>query len=303
MNVVLFCSKVSLASSDIFDVYEKEGLKDKILSILHGVVSSDIVYEEADEFLNDNGEKIVKTIRYKLSINEKTNTYIYGHLCKDSELYYKTFNEKTRQSERHTTPYTETVLFYFDVYKEIIVFHTANRLGYRNFNDAMMGIFNKAMEINSYPYRFEIVLLTEGLKVAEIENTLKSIHNIYELKFNYQAPNPDSDTLARIKENGEGFIDSMEEANATRISQIFSTKGGKGLNVDSYFIKESIDNIKGMSSIVGDTKAFAKGYISVEVTDARGKKYTTAESKPVKTIVNSLNDFVNSCKRIIAELF
>lgn len=236
MKSVLYCSKVNLVSTDIFDVYKDEGLLIKILSILHGAISSDVVYEESIEYVNESKETVARTIKYKLAINEKTDSYIYGYLCKDSELYYKTFNSKTKQSERHSTPYTESVLFYFDVYKELIVFHTANRLGRKEFNDAITGIFNNTMEVNGNDYRFNVTLRTEGLDVDEIEDELRNIDNIYELKFNYQPPNPDNDIWNRIRENGEKMLDTMEDAHATRISQVFSTKGGRGLNLDSYIM-------------------------------------------------------------------
>lgn len=302
MSAVLYCSKVNLTSQQLFQVYEDESLLHKILSILHGDISSDTVYEEDDSFLNENDEIITRTIRYRLSISEKTDYYVHGYLCKDSVLYYKTFNEMIKEPVMHSTPYTESVQFYFDVYKELIVFHTTTRMGYREFNEAMSGILNKTLEDNNRDFRFEVSLMTEGLAIEDIESELKKIDNIYELHFQYQPPNPDNETIRRWQENGEKLLDDMENANATRVSQVFKTSGGRGLNLDSEMIKQSLDNIRGVSRLAGDTNAVAKGYVSVDAVDAHGKKYTTQQSKPIKTVVNSLDNFVVQCKRVISSL-
>lgn len=302
MKAVLYCSKINLASQELYQVYKNEDVLTKILNILLGDLTPDIVYEEIDKFDNENGEIITKTIKYKLSISEKTADYVYGHLCKDSMLYYKTFNEKTKESETQSTPYTESVQFYFDVFNELIVFHTASRLGYREFNTAMEGIINSALAENNHDFRFRVSLRTEGMEIKEIEEELKKIDNIYELRFRFQPPNPDSETLDRIRENGEKFLDTMEDANATRVSHIFETKGGRGLNLNSELIKENIDNIKNMSSVTGEKDAFGKGYAAVDAIDAHGKKYTTDDAKPFKVEVKSLDHFIRDCKRLISSI-
>jgi hypothetical protein len=166
----------------------------------------------------------------------------------------------------------------------------------------MTGLINKTLEINHRDFRFNVSLITEGLDIEQIETELKNIDNIYELRFQFQPPNPDSETLRRIRENGEKLIDTMENANATRISQAFSTKGGKGLNLDSELIKENLENIRAMNSIAGEQNAIAKGYVLVEAIDAHGKKYTTLQSKPLKTVINNLDNFLGECKRVIRGL-
>lgn len=300
MKAVLYCSKINLISQELYQAYQNEDVLPKVLATLLGDLSPDVVYEEINKFDNENGEIVVSTINYKLSISEKTSDYVYGHLCKDSTLYYKTFNEKTKMSETKSTPYTESVQFYFDVFNELIVFHTASRLGYREFNNAIEGIINKTLEENNRDFRFSVSLRTEGMEIQEIEEELKRINNIYELRFRFQPPNPDSDTLNRIRENGERLLDTMEDANVTRISHVFETKGGRGLNIDSELIKENIDNIKNMSSVTGEKNAVGKGYIVVEAVDAHGKKYTTDEEKPFKVEVKSLDHFIRDCKRLIS---
>lgn len=302
MSAVLYCSKLNLTSDHIFDVYQNEELLYKILNILLGDICPDVTYEKDDSFLNEDGCLISRSIRYKLSIREKTDTFVDGYLCKDSEIYYKTFNEDTKELVKHSMPYTEAVRFYFDVYKETIVFHTANRLGYQEFNEAMTGVLNKILETQKREFRFEVVLRTEGLNITQIEKELRKINNIYELQFKFQPPNPDSDTLKRMQENGENFINTMEDANATKVSMVFSSKGGKGLNLDSDMIVKNLENIQGMNYVTGDGVAVSKGYVSVEAVDAHGKKYTTADSKPIKTVINSLDHFVKECKRVIASL-
>lgn len=302
MSAVLYCSKLNLVSGHIFEVYKDESLLPKILDILLGDISSDAMYETEDTFVTEDGSVITTTITYKMSILEKQHSHVHGYLCKDSVIYYKTFDEKAQELIRHSVPYTEAVQFYFDVHKEVIVFHTANRLGYQEFNYAMTGLLNKMMEATEREFRFEVILMTEGLNLAEIENELKKIDNIYELTFRFQPPNPDTETMNRIQENGERFLDTMEDANVTRVSTVFSTKGGKGLNLDSELIKDNIEKIRGINSVAGDKNAISKGYIAVDVVDAHGKKYTTGASKPLKTVISNLKYFARECRRIISSL-
>lgn len=302
MSAVLYCSKLNLVSGHIFEVYKDESMLHKILDILLSDISSSTVYEVDNEFIAEDGTVVRNTVTYKISILEKQYDHVHGYLCKDSQIYYKTFDENSKELIRHSIPYTEAVQFYFDVHKEAIVFHTASRLGYQEFNNAMTGLFNKMMENANREFRFEVVLRTEGLSLVEIEDELKRIDNIYELTFRFQPPNAGSETLKRIKENGEKFIDTMENANVTRVSTVFSTKGGRGLNLDSELIRENIDKIKGINSVTGERDSISKGYIAVDAVDAHGKKYTTADSKPLKTVISSLDHFVRECRRVISSL-
>lgn len=302
MSMVLYFSKLNLVSGHIFEVYKKEDLLLKILDVLRINLQSGMEYNCETVEIDSLGEKVVNTIKYKINIMEKGDSYIKGHLCKDSTVYYKTFDNDKGELIRHSVPNTEAVIFYFDVFNEMVGFHTANRLGYKEFNIALTGIINKCMEQYMLEYRFDLSLINEGLNINEITEQLDKIGNIKELKFKFQPPNANTEDIKRIRENGEGLINGMENANVTNMSILFTSTGTTGVNLKSEIVKENIERIEGINSILGDKSAISKGYIAVEALGKNGKKYTTAESKPVKSVIDNIENFYEECKKILASL-
>lgn len=302
LSIVLYFSKLNLVSGHIFQVYKEDGLLTKILDILRNDLSSSIVYKREEVEIDSLGQSCLNNIAYKLNIMEKGDSYIKGHLCKDSTVYYKSFDSTKGELVRHSVPNTEAVNFYFDIFNEMIGFHTANRLGFREFNDAFTGIINKCMEENSREYRFDLSLINEGLNIEEITEQLREIGNIKELKFKFQPPNADTEEIKRIKENGEELIDIMESGNITNMSVLFTSKGTEGVNIDAEIIKENIERIRGINSVIGDRRAINKGYTGVEAQGKDGKKYTTADSKPIKVSIDNIAVFYEECKKLIRSL-
>jgi len=301
MSCVAYFAKLNLVSGHVFQIYKDETLLNKILDIVSMDLKSDIPYIE-EKIVKDGECTFTNSTEYKLRIIKNENHIIYGYIYKSSHVYYKNFNAVTNELESKSVPNTDAIRFYFDVFKETIAFHTSQRFGHREFLYAFSGIINKCMEINQREYRFEMSLRTEGLSFEEITKSLKEINGITELKMKYQPPNPDDETLKLWRESGENFIDSMDEANVTGVSYIFSSKGTKGLNVDSQMIGDSINQIEGIYNFMGNRKAISKGYLSIEATGKNGKKYTTADAKPVKTIIENVDSFFEACVDVIRSL-
>ena len=303
MSTVLYCSKINLISEQLFDVYNYDySVLLGALDILYTDISSNAFYEKKEYYFDEKDVKHESIVKYRLSISEKKDNIILGYLCKDSVIYYKKFEEETRQLMTRYVPNTEAVRFYFDVYKETILYHASHRLGYQEFNMAMTEIINQLMEENQREMKFDVALRTEGLNIKEIEAELRKIKNIEQLSFSFQPPNPDTEMLANYKKNGERFIGQLENANVTRASTVFQTKGNRGLNLDSELIKQNLEQIKGIDSVVGDSVATSKGYVKVEAVDKKGKTYTTSMIRPIKYIISRMEDFYDECKRIIINL-
>lgn len=303
MSAVLYFSKLNLVSGHIFEVYKDESMLNKILDTLKGDLHSGIEYKSEKIYTDATGEKCFSNTTYKLSIQNKDDVSVCGVIYKNSIVYYKSFDAEKNELVRHSVPNTEGVRFYFDIYKETIGFHTSHRMGYKDFNEAFTGIINVCMEEKKREFRFEVSLRTEGLEISEITEQLKKIKSIKELKFKFQPPNPDTEDLERIKENGESLICGMDDANVTGMSVLFTSKSVNGVNLDSDIIKENIDRIQGISTLLGNNrKAISKGYTSVEAIGKNGKKYTTAESKPIKAVVSNIENFVDECKKVIAAI-
>lgn len=297
--MVIYYSKINLITDHIFKVYEKKDELRKILGILLGDLRQGIFYEQEEEQIELNGSIVKNTTRYNLMTREKTDEYIYGIIYKRSKIHYKDINLSTGNIEPRSVQNVEAIQFYFDVFKETVGFYTTKRFGYQEFNRAFSGIINTCLEKNGRDFRFETVLRTEGMDINEIIEQLGKISKIRELKLKFQPPNPDEDMLDKIQESGEKFVSEMEDANVTGMSFVFNSKGNLGLNIQSKMIQENLEDIRNLSYLVDDKKAIGRGYISVEAVGIDGKKYTTADQRPVKTIINKVEDFKEACKAVI----
>ncbi len=301
--MVIYYSKINLITENIFKLYSDANSNElrKILAVLLGDMKSGIYYDEEISHF-ENGDLVKNRIRYNLMIRNKTDTYIEGVIYKRSKIFYKDIDEGGTELVPKSVDSIEAILFYFDVFNEVVGFHTTKRFGYQEFNYAFKNIVNKCLEINKRNLSFDVALRTEGLDISEIIEQLEKINKIKELKFKYQPPNPDQDTLDAIERSGETFVTEMSEANVTGMSYVFNSSGTSGINLNSKIIKENLNDIKSLSNMVKDKKAIGKGYISVEAIGRDGKKYTTADQKPVKSIIDRIEEFKESCISTIRTL-
>lgn len=298
--MVLYFSKLNLVSVEVFSVQDDLSFLRKVMAIVASDLKSGITYEK-QKFYVENEQKFINTVDYTMNIRRKTDTFIDGYIYKDSVVYYKELDKNTGDLKRKTQPNTEAIRFYFDFYKETIGFHITNRFGYQEFNEAFVNILNRCLDDKNRGFHFEIALRTQGMDFGEIKEHLKEIGKIYELKLKFQQPNPDSDVLMKMKENGEEHLENMKLANVTEMSFLFSSKGG-GIDVDSELVNDKINIIEDIGEAIGDREAISKGYLSVEAKNSYGRKFTTAEEKPVKVEIVKEEDFFEKCASTIQEM-
>nr|DAQ13415.1 MAG TPA: protein of unknown function (DUF4747) [Caudoviricetes sp.] len=300
MSVIYF-SKINLNSEHIFDVYQKKIEMKKILNAVMKSISEPMEYNESYSYI-DNGEIYDKTIKFEFKVLSKTDESIVGYIYRTSNISYNLKNDETDELQRMTTPNTDAIKFYFDVYKEIIGFTTRQRFKTVDFNKAIEYFINEALKINQYDYRFTVSLYNEGLDISDIKSELKKIPKIKELVVKYQPPNPDSKELDEIWDNGDGTLDEMKTANVTNKSVIFKSKGTTGLNIEAKIIDDELNAVSDIYKCASFKSSISKGYISVDAIARNGKKYTTSETKPVKTNLDDENMFIEVCKEIISSL-
>lgn len=304
--MILYFSKINLTSVQLFDIYKDEQLLTEVKRSLLSFLENRTVYRIEKTYKDNQGEIRPVITSYELSIGIKKDSYICGVIYKTTTLYYKKINDVTLEIESNSIPTIEDVKFYFDVDREIIGFHTRNRFGYKEFNEAFAGIINACMEKNLSPLRFSIELYNEGLEINEIENELRNIENIKRLEFRYRLPNPaDDDMLKKLYEDLTDTAEQLEEANANSMSVIFDSDGGTGLNLDSYQIQKNIKNVGNLSSGISDKDAIKNGYVRVIATAKDGKIYTTEEQKPIKREIqdDSGESFFKACRDTIKNTF
>lgn len=297
-HMVVYFGKLNLNSSHIYKVYKKEiGLRD-ILSKLLICLKDGNIYEK-EEVFKDGAEIKISTTTYKLTINEKTDDYIYGYLYKDAKIYYKQFNELTKELEWHHVISNETADFYLDVYSETVGYLTSTRFGYREFLYAFEGIINNSMEAENYDYRFTVDLLTSGLEMDDIKEELNKIGNIQKLKIKIQPPNINDEFINEIENNAEETINNFEEANIGTKSIILTSSSILGLKINSKEINEQLDQASKIHSKISSKALTKNGYIEIEATDKYGNRTTTGDNKAVKKIIDNVVEFKHACETVI----
>ena len=303
--MILYFSKVNLSSVKLFEMYQEEKKFEEMRKSILSYLKSETTYR-VEKFYKDNqGEIHPVTTNYRLVTGMKTDDYISGVIYKTTTLYYKKMNDITSEVESHSIPTIEDVSFYFDVNREIVGFHTRNRFGYKEFNDAFAGIINMCMAQNSLPLVFSVELYNEGLEINEINAELKNIDNIKKLEFRFKLPNPSDDNMIRKLEKGlTDTAEQLEEANANSMSVIFDSDGGIGLNIDSSEIQNNLKKVGNLTAGVSGKEAIKNGYVRIIATAKDGKIYTTDDRKPIKREISdeSGETFIKACRDTIQNI-
>lgn len=304
--MIIYFSKINLSSLQLLEIYKEDKMLDEMKNNILSFLESGTVYEVNEFYKNDQGISYPVTTKYRLSIGMKKDDYIFGVIYKTTTLYYKSLNYATSEVESHSIPTIEDVKFYFDVNRELVGFHTRNRFGYQEFNDAFAGIINMCMEKNKSQLVFSAELYNEGLEIKEIDKELRKINNIKRLDFKFKLPNPaDDDMLEKLKDGLSDTAQQLEEANATAKSVIFESDGSVGLNVTSGEIQKYIKQVGSLTSGISDQEATQNGYARVVATGKDGKIYTTEDRKPVKREIDDESDenFIKACRDTIFNIF
>ena len=306
LKMILYFSKINLESVRLLEMYKKEELLVEMKKAIVSFLETGIIYEVEGSYIDEDGERHIFTTKYRISLGVKKEDYISGYIYKTTVIYYKAINEKTSRIESRSQPTIEDIKFYYDVNREVVGFHTRNRFGHKEFNQAFKGILNNCMEQSGVSLRFDVNLYNEGLEIEEIESELKRINNIKKLEFKYKLPNPsDEYMLHELEEKLTDVAEDLEKANANSMSVIFDSDGGTGLNIESPEIKKNFSRVGVLSRGINAMKAIKNGYVRVKATGKDGKIYTTEEQKPVKREISddSGDGFFKACRETISHLF
>ena len=297
MSMVLYFSKINLNSDKIYDAYDNKQVLEEALSLLLIDIQHDLKYEKTWIHKDGNEEEVVQSIEYRVGIRDKTQDSIHGVVYKESKIPYKKLGADGKIVNKSIQS-IEGIRFYFDVYREMVGFHTTNRFGYREFNDVFEGLINKAMEENNRGLHFTVSLKKDNLEIVHIHEELKKIGKIAKLNIRFQPPNPDGDLLDSI-ESKEEMLEEWKEANVTNTIIEFTSKGENGLDIGSTLIRKRLDEVDLFNENCGGA-ALQNDYTSISVTGINGRKYTTVEDKPLRKKIERMDDFIEACMTVIA---
>lgn len=304
MSITLYFAKLNLISDDIYKLYNNPQIKSEISSSLYSAINSEPKWEKENIFFDDLGEPHSTTIEYSTNILhiDDTYTYVEGWLYKKSKLHYKKLDETTKELVSQFTENTEGIRFTLDVNHGLVGYNTSSRFGYKEFIEAFVMLINIGEEINNSVYRYNIGICTSGMALDDIKKELTKIGKIRELRIRMQPPNPSDTLLDELQRRCDGVVKDFKDANVTEVELFYSSKGTRGINLTAPFIDEKINDIQGLYSGLSVEESTKKGYVSVEATSASGRKYSSADSKPFRKVIDGIEYLFESCLEAFHQL-
>lgn len=300
----VYFSKVSLNSIDVYDIQKDENKYSKIADSIFHALKSDLSFTNSKTYIDSKGELGVENVEYSLNIINKDDIGIEGVIYKTSYLYAKSIDKETKEIRINPISNTEDITFYYDVIHEYVGFHVRKRFGRNQFNAAFAEMLNTAMEKNNYSYSFYVETYNAGITLDDLKNELKKIKDLKRLVITFQPVNPDDKIRQLMEAAGDEYntMKDLEEANATYKSIVYESKGLGALNTDSKIIRDDLDMLEKMHSVIKTKQLTKRGYAKVEAMDSRGNVTTTADKSPYKKRIFNEYELINACKKGIASI-
>lgn len=297
----LWFLKVSL-NSHIFQIYSKEKNLDEISNLIINNFRNGISVIKS----NIEPDKSISEITYTLSNIDKLNvTYgysIFGSIIKSHKLFAGKINPITGDKKFHPVENDEKIMFYYDVYKETVIYHKTNRFGQTEFLNIFKEILNKIIVPTDENYYFEVAYRQTGMNFDEIRQELRNIKKIEELKIKVIPPNPETG-LEDLHADLEYNLDNLNEGHITEYSIIFKSKTPEKLNIDSTIINNTINQSINIHSKIPTEEILNKGYVEIVAIDESGNRISSLEMKPIKHSIpeekKNKTGFINYCRDII----
>lgn len=280
---LLYYSKVNI-NSNIFEVYEGNITIEEILRELFLKMDDLKEYEKIDiKTINgDDGEPriIEKREIYNFSELDKHEDvherYIVGKLVRRVPIFSENFDEETRKSEKVVYENNSvSILFYFDMIREIIVFSSRQKFGYNQFNEGFQNLISQYLE----DVGFEIFLIKNPFSIKE---RMERAHKITKIKATSIPPNVNEEELKKMYSDE---VIAMKTANVTKKTSIFEIheKSKEGINIKADIIKNALDSNEAY-------RIYAKGYGKLEVEgeykDGTSFKFDSDEDSPYQTSID-----------------
>lgn len=309
MGVTLYYSKVNL-SSHILKAYEDKEEMNKIFKMIYNNIRDNINFTKELNRMDEKGDEHVKELNYKFHAIETFDSdleyTIVGKIIKDSTILISKYDEKTKTQVKVPTENSEVIDFFYDIRKEMVVFHRSTRFGYVDFNDAFQALLNKSMENEREKYVFKVKLIREGLSVDKITSQLKKIGNIEQLNINITPPNPDDELLDSIQKDGEEYLEDIKKGNITQRSVLFASDAPNGLQIEARMIKSELNKIGHIHSKLTAEEAQSKGYVYVGARNTSGRTFSTEDNEVIRDRIDKKPDnpkeFALLCKMKVANI-
>lgn len=299
---ILHFAKVNI-NSEIFSVYKGERKINDILQNLYDAINDQKEYikVEVRSFLDEKDDLKEFDIKRTFSFSdiEKLNNgakqYITGRLVKRFPIFTEEFNSETRKTEKIVKDGAVSVLFYFDVHREIVTFCERLRFGHSQFIEALQYMLNQFTDIG-----YEIFLINDPFSIQE---RIQQAYKVTKIKATVIPPNMNEEHLEDLYNRN---VAEMEEAGINKKTTVFEVnrKSIKGININSKLVSETLDTNDAYRN-------FEVGYGRLTVDgqnkDGSGFHYDSDEHSPYQTIIdeaekNSVNLFIEASNQGILTL-
>lgn len=286
----LYFAKINLVSH-ISEVYKDNNVMNQILAKVILNFKNDLQYERIDTKIKDNKEIETYRATYRLDNIEKLDGKygfsIIGKMYKDSYIYIQRQDKNTEALYKTPVDNTEVIFFYYDVYREMVMFNITHRFRQGEFPIAFKEILNSS--VKEYGYIFDVELFKKSISLDDIKEELRKIGRIEQIKIDIKLPNPDSNLLKKISEDPEEKIERFRKARLSSKSIILTSTTEEGINIDSELVDKELQEVSSIHSQISSEDAIKNGYASVEAEGANNMRYTTKDSKSVTMDIEEFN--------------
>ncbi|MGL5126226.1 MAG: hypothetical protein ACRC6U_09650 [Fusobacteriaceae bacterium] len=301
VTTTLYFGKINY-NSEIHKIHSREldlnTINKKILSYF----VSGIKHEETVIFKKTE-EEYSKEYEYELfGIEVYNNSIILGNISKNDYIYKKTIDKKNEIIKKETITSEEAILFYYDVFNEIVVFHTTNKFGHVKFIEVFENLLNKSFQIVKDSDRFVVSLKNNISSIDEIFEEINSLGKVKEIRIDIIPPNPDEDMVIDIKNKSKFLLNEMKDANVTKKSTIYLTRSKNGLSVDKNIIRSSIREMSNIHKDLDEVELLKKNYGEISAVNEIGERFNTNENKPLKHVIDEENKTKKGFKEIIGNI-
>lgn len=234
-------------NEQIYEVYQKKKEITKLLdNIYNGINNKVEVFEielenEDFETAHQDGSQDVKngsdqlTIgRYKFFDLDKFENGIihgrFGYIKAGTHATYDPDNDTV--TETYDKNKIEYITFYFDVTNEFLAFTTSQSLKYNKIFAYVGALIKKSTDIG-----VEFKLETD---ITTFKREVRKIHTLKRVKVSLVPPNGDKNDF---KDLFSADADRIEEAEVTKMEQIYSTRLKSGMKQDSELINKLINGV------------------------------------------------------------
>ena len=231
--------------------FAKFNVNSKVPDVRRGKTTFDEILDELFEKIDDNTtynyrvynkikqeDNTYKDVlfiddRYIFSELEKSNNekYIMGKLIRRYNIPGEVYDEESKKSIKTIHENSSSILFFFDIRKEMIAFCTRNNFGYNQFNRAIKGLAEEYLP----NMEFEVYLQKN---IFSIEEEMKKFKRINRISANIIPPNANGDDLQALERRE---IENLGQAGVTKKHVVYSAslKNDYGIDTEADFIQST----------------------------------------------------------------